>query len=329
MTDINIFKLDGKPITKLIEVVSKGIGTLYKPTAIRKKADAEAYRIGILEKAKSKAKAERKEIELEIFERAENRLLHRELLRQQNIEEVIQIAGDQLNQEESVSDDPVDDDWIARFFNIVQDISDKDVRNLWGRILSGEVKKPNSYSFRTMDTLRNISPLEAKLFMKFSKFVLIEGKNAFVFNTNKEGNFAHGGKTLLDEYEIPYSDLLILEDAGLIVANDVQLTINATDNSTAFVYGDYAVVFEAPEKSPPISTECICLTRAGYELVNLTEQSLVLEYLNQVAEMVKEKGMKVFYSEIDGFSESGVVINESEAIELPFYSEESSTETET
>lgn len=39
------------PFTKLIEVVSDGIGTLYPPRHIRKGADARAYEIGTIEKA--------------------------------------------------------------------------------------------------------------------------------------------------------------------------------------------------------------------------------------------------------------------------------------
>ena len=42
MPEINLIKLEGKPFEKLIEVISKGIGTLYKPRAIRKEADSKA-----------------------------------------------------------------------------------------------------------------------------------------------------------------------------------------------------------------------------------------------------------------------------------------------
>ena len=36
MGDLNIIKLDAKPLEKLIEVVSNGIGTIYRPRAIEK-----------------------------------------------------------------------------------------------------------------------------------------------------------------------------------------------------------------------------------------------------------------------------------------------------
>ena len=42
MESIVKISLDGKPLEKLIDVVSKGIGTLYRPRQIRKEADARA-----------------------------------------------------------------------------------------------------------------------------------------------------------------------------------------------------------------------------------------------------------------------------------------------
>ena len=42
MEDFNIVKIDGKPIEKLIEVVSNAIGTLYEPRQLVRIARAEA-----------------------------------------------------------------------------------------------------------------------------------------------------------------------------------------------------------------------------------------------------------------------------------------------
>jgi hypothetical protein len=58
MTNFNLINIDGKPIQKLIEVMSNAIGTLYKPNAIRKEADAEAYRIKTIGRAQALTSAE-------------------------------------------------------------------------------------------------------------------------------------------------------------------------------------------------------------------------------------------------------------------------------
>ena len=130
MAEINIIKIDGKPLEKLIDVISKGVGTIYKPRAIRKEAEAKAYEIEIIERAKAKASAEGKEIDVDLHEWMQERLLHKETRRQLNVESVASIAAEQLNQEETVSNEPVDEDWINRFFNIVEDVSNAEMQKL-------------------------------------------------------------------------------------------------------------------------------------------------------------------------------------------------------
>ena len=95
---MGLITFEGKPIEKLIEVISQGIGTLYKPRAIRKEAEAEAYKIGIIEKAKANAIAEGKIIDLELYENIQERILHQETRKQINIDNIAQIAANQLNQ---------------------------------------------------------------------------------------------------------------------------------------------------------------------------------------------------------------------------------------
>ena len=146
----SLIKIEGKPLEKLIEVISNGIGTLYRPRAIRNEADAKAYEIKVLEKAKHEAIAEGKLIEAENLDRINERLVAKEIKRQNNIDDVVEVAINDISQTESVTETPIDQDWSTRFFDIVQDISDNEMKILWGKILAGEVKKPKSYSMRTL-----------------------------------------------------------------------------------------------------------------------------------------------------------------------------------
>lgn len=47
-----------EPITELVKVVSNGIGILYEPRRIRKKAEAEAKALEITERSKTNAEIE-------------------------------------------------------------------------------------------------------------------------------------------------------------------------------------------------------------------------------------------------------------------------------
>lgn len=48
----NLIKISGKPLENLLDIISKGIDTLYRPLSIREEADAKAYEIVAVEKAK-------------------------------------------------------------------------------------------------------------------------------------------------------------------------------------------------------------------------------------------------------------------------------------
>ena len=89
MESIVKISLDGKPFEKLIDVVSKGIGTLYRPRQIIKEADARAYEIKVIEEAKSLAASEAKLIESVTDERIAQRLVAKEKRRQENIDSVV------------------------------------------------------------------------------------------------------------------------------------------------------------------------------------------------------------------------------------------------
>ena len=50
--DINDITGAGKAIEKLLDVLSRGVGAVYRPIAIKKEGEAEAYKIKLIERAK-------------------------------------------------------------------------------------------------------------------------------------------------------------------------------------------------------------------------------------------------------------------------------------
>ena len=288
MAEINIIKIDGKPLEKLIDVISKGIGTVYRPKAIRKEADAKAYEIEILERAKSKAIAEGKEIDADSYDRIQERLLHKETKRQKNIDNVSQVAAEQLSQEQTVSDEPVNEDWTARFFNIVEDIADEEMQNLWGRILVGEVKQPNSYSLRTLDVLKNLTKREAETFIKFSKLALNSSNVTFVLNPDNS-------EYLLKNYSITFQERLLLEEVGLITANDLSFQLKGQNSKTPIIYGNSVVIVDRAEDCPQQDLPVLVFTKIGAELLKLIDQPFDLNYVNKLATFLKNEKVKVSY----------------------------------
>lgn len=287
MSEFNLIKIDGKPLEKLFDVVSKGIGKIYTPRAIRKEADAKAYEIEVIERAKAKAYLNRQEIEQDLLDRIEERVLYREVKKQKNIDSVIIIAAEELKNENNISDTPVDEDWTVRFFNVVEDISDEMMQQLWGRILAGEVKASNSFSIRTIECLKNITKQEAELFTRTANLVLFYNNDAFIFR----GDIFNE----LNEKHLSFDEILILIEIGLLQAetNIVIECESETEDEIIFVYGKNIIRATKKEDAIKDYIPILALTRAGKELLKLLSITPIDEYINNFCTCLQRKGFIV------------------------------------
>jgi hypothetical protein len=129
-----------------------------------------------------------------------------------NIGATIDEAAKIIPSEQSVSNKPVDADWMLHFFDHAGYASDDDVRAIWARILAGEVANPESCSVRTMETLSQISRDEANLFERVSKLVIWISGRYFI-------SYDHSHST------ITFDEADLLQEAGLLsVSDSVTLT---------------------------------------------------------------------------------------------------------
>lgn len=286
----SLIKISGKPLEKLFDVISNGIGTLYRPRSIRKEADAKAYEIVAIEKAKKIAEGEGKLIEADYLDRINERLVAKELNRQQNIDDVVEGAGRILENEKEISDSEVDTDWTIRFFDIVQDVSDDEMKTLWSRILAGEVKTPNSYSKRTLELLRNLSKEEAALFVKLAQYVLSH-RVYFIFK---------GKNDMLENFGITYSDIAKLTEIGLLQSGSfVSMNFsnpNRIKREVGILYGDLILLLKMNDNIDKVSIPVYCLTTTAIELYKLIDIKPNLDYLKELNQEIKKEGVSLEYS---------------------------------
>jgi uncharacterized repeat protein (TIGR03899 family) len=302
---MGLITFEGKPIEKLIEVISQGIGTLYRPRAIRQEAKAKAYEIEVIEKAKAKAKAENKIIKMENYNAIEQRLLHQELKKQSNIENILEVAVEQISLEPEISSEPVDQDWTTRFFRIAEDISNDEMQKLWGRILSGEVKQPGSFSLRTLEILKNITRDEAELFTKFTQLKISHGDKFFVINYDHV-------QTLEKLFNIKYSDILALDELGLVNSEpNLQFTFppNTTNSAVVLKYCNTGIYIEMKGGSIPTPFKVFALTKSGKELSQLIPQDFNKDYLAHICEALVNPQNKIFCGDIVKENGKEIIVN--------------------
>lgn len=227
------------------------------------------------------------EADVRIEERAQRRLEHREMRRQQNLEAIAEAAVTHLP--EQVSSSSVDEDWKTRFFNIAEDVSNTDMQDLWGKILAGEVTNPGTYSVRTLETLKNLSKHEAETFQKLRHLSFDLGH---VLKVSSNTHFK--------EFGLVFNDILKLREAGLLADGDMlHLEIIFSDIQPFFVYGfnGKGLLIEMLKDGPTtINLDTLVLTEVGKQLLLLIEPKPNTEYLRKMAAANKDKATFYFGS---------------------------------
>jgi hypothetical protein len=273
---------------KLVGEVSKAIGTVYRPRAIRNEAAARAEEIRLLGKAQAEVDSERLQImayveaekrallalpDQELLERVRTRLLTREIQRQENIETVVDHALSSLPK--TGSEAPLDPDWRTRFFNTIEDISDAQMQRIWGQVLAGEISKPGTWALRTLDILRQISREDAEVFKRVCG---ISGQGGMLFRIGSDtGEFV--------EFGITYGQILSLCAIGLIHESPM-LTWNPKTIDNAILIGHSGLVFRLKHNDANKTTHSFPiykLTVAGEQLQNLNQASPNMGYLTKLA----------------------------------------------
>jgi hypothetical protein len=178
----------GKAAETLIDRISAGIGKRYKPRAIRNeggalaealldtecaKVDAKVYEIVKVAEAESKANLIRLQGDIEaakLRERAGARFLNTAIRKQANVEAIIDKSVALLESAKEEEPATIEDDWIMRFLEYAENVSNEQLRQVWARILADKaVATRRSMSLLTLDSLRLMEPHQAESFEAFCK----------------------------------------------------------------------------------------------------------------------------------------------------------------
>ena len=270
----NEFKLFGD---KFAETVCKFFEINRRPKLIRQIAEAEKDAAIIKAKGEIEVDRLKRDYDQELLLRAQTQ----EIRRQRNIDEVCNMAKESMPENTKVSDQQVDEDWFAKFINIVGDISDEKMKVLWAKILAGEIKSPESYSKRTLDILVNLSKSEAELFVKVSQFILRSEGDYYIF------------KRPWDEFGISVNDIIELVEAGILQSNiDLQMVINNNEDRPSIN------IIENGKQSyklviPPlgqVTFPILSLTTAGKQLSRLIDIIPNDKYIKEYSDHLIHQG---------------------------------------
>lgn len=299
------FDLKSSTAEKLIDVVSSAIGKLSAPYLLRKMAEAKGHEIVVLSESIEKARlAIGREFKIDLsvsglsisektfdlptihnqLQRIDDRIKMIEAERQKNIDKVTLYAFREAARITcDASEKPVDKDWMNRFLNVTQDVSEDQMQEVWGKVLAGEVNKPGTFSLRTMELLKNLSKGEAELFRQYVQFRVTVDDNFFYVFPNTICDFGGGCRR--------WSDSVFLRELRLVQTGIYTITfVCAEDEPLKFQYGGQSFQLYGTKTNTELSISCFPFTSSGEELSKLIEIMAVPGYFDCIKNVIISKG---------------------------------------
>ena len=174
-------------------------------------------------------------------------------------------------------------DWINIYFESAKNASDAYMQNVWAKVLAMEMAVPGTFSFKTLDVLKNLS---SKEFTIFEKLANIELHHAIL-----KGDY-------LDDIGLDWETLLRLKDFGLISLEGSKRTVVAKPNDSAFQFVGRTHVLKAKNDNDvkkELNASCYLLTAPAQELLAIADGKCTDEMAIKIAKtVIKADSQKQF-----------------------------------
>ncbi|WP_321351156.1 DUF2806 domain-containing protein [Halopseudomonas oceani] len=206
------------------------------------------------------------------------------LKREINTAQAIFIAEEVLKHDDNpLPQNDISEDWLYRWRDCASEFSSETMQKLWGKVLAGELKSPDSFSLRTLDFIRNLSPTEAISIQKIFKYDI----DYRVWRTE------------FLEDELTFGYILELQNLGIIsgVGSEHLMVFYKSKSSKTFDLTIQAcnlhLKITNPNPKQELHIPIFNFTSLGRELFKLANPDPDIDYLNKFADYVRSLGFKV------------------------------------
>lgn len=267
---------------------------------------ASKARIQILNKEGEQISAQLK-VPKEYVDKASEKFASKIVREQLNLDQIGLNAANNLNNEnhddsEQQTSEEISDDWLNEFENYAKLKSSDDMKLIFGKILSGEIKKPGTFSIRTVRLISQLDNQAAKLFQRLCShsvsmyFGHNHLRDARVVSLN--GN---AGSNSLAQYGLSFDNLNILHEYGLIISDYNSWYPYATcivykQVGTTLRFGDLHYGLEPTDKEKydkMVKLNGVAFTKAGKELLNIIPTEDATNYKRDLEEFFSKKHLKL------------------------------------
>jgi Protein of unknown function (DUF2806) len=169
----------------------------------------------------------------------------------------------------------IEDDWLNLFARLSEDKSSEELQRLFGRILAGEIRKPGSFSLRTIQLMATISKRDAELVSRFLSYAI--NREIVPYQKDEKAFPAPRVRILMEE-------LGVAGHPTQIGGMSMTYTVVPRTQYLSVASGRGYVVDNKTDESVQFSIPGQMLTGPGKELFEIAHPPLTdLEFLREVA----------------------------------------------
>lgn len=171
-------------------------------------------------------------------------------------------------------------DWINIYFESAKNSSDPYMQDVWAKVLAMEMTTPGTFSFKTLDVLKNLS---SKEYVIFKKLASIQIHRAIV-----KGNY-------LNDIGLDWETLLRLKDFGLISLDASQRIIKVDTNDFKYqlIHQSHVLVIKNDwNEIAELNIPCYLLTVPAQELLLIVDEQCKDEVSIEIAEAIVQLDSK-------------------------------------
>lgn len=240
----------------------------------------------------------------EYISKASEKYASKVIKEQLNLDQITLNAAKELtgivNVTDGASIEEISDDWLNEFENYARLKSSEDMKLVFGKLLSGEIAKPGTFSIRTIRLISQLDNKAAKLFQRLCSLTSSMNIGGKISHDARVISFeGSAGANSLQKYGLSFDNLNILQEYGLVIPEYdsympyVPCVVNEKDMVAAsFCFGNihYGLLPTDRDKcDKTLNFHGVALTNAAKELLPIIPIVEVPEYKKDLDAFLAKK----------------------------------------
>ncbi len=182
---------------------------------------------------------------------------------------------------------PISEDWLNVFEGEAAQMSSEQMQRLFGKILAGEIRRPSSYSIKTVKLMAQLDNQAANLFrLLCSLSVSIRVPNSSIIIDARVVSMGNAAQNALQAYGLGFDALNVLHEYGLIISDynsymdyratavhrlRIGLPMTYQNAQWALLPKAPPAELQTPAELPELRVNGVALSRTGKELLSIVD----------------------------------------------------------